>query len=71
MFDAAIERSELAADVDREALFSFAAGPVYFLMFIAARRVDDEFLHGLVSNLCWLYSTPSAAAKLSLPARIA
>jgi hypothetical protein len=71
MFDAAIERGELAVDVDREALFSFAAGPIYFRMFIAARRVDDEFLHGLVSNLCWLYYTPSAAAKLSLPARIA
>jgi AcrR family transcriptional regulator len=71
MFDAAIERGELAVDVDREALFSFAAGPIYFRMFIAARRVDDEFLHAIVSNVCWLYCTPSAAAKLSLPARIA
>ena len=71
MFDAAIARGELPADVDRETLFSFATGPIYFRMFIASRTVDDDFLRTIVHNVCWLYCTPSAAAKLSLPARIA
>ena len=71
MFDAAIARGELPADVDRETLFTFAAGPIYFRMFIASRRVDDDFLSSIVHNVCWLYCTPSSAAKLSLPARMA
>jgi AcrR family transcriptional regulator len=71
MFDAAIARGELPADVERETLFTFAAGPIYFRMFIAARRVDDDFIHSIVSNVCWLYCSPSAAAKLSRPARMA
>src|SRR5438270_12620588 len=71
MFEAAIARGELAADTDREALFTAAAGPVYFRMFIAGRRVDEDFIHSTVSKVCWLYCSPSAAAKLSLPARLA
>jgi len=71
MFDAAIRRGELPADVDRETLFTFAAGPIYFRMFIASRRVDDDFLRAIVHNVCWLYCSPSSAAKLSLPARMA
>jgi len=71
MFEAAIARGELAAEVDREGLFSFAAGPIYFRMFIAGRKIDDDFLHAIVSNVCWLYCSPSVAAKLSLPARMA
>lgn len=71
MFEAAIGRGELPAQVDREALFTAAAGPVYFRMFIAGRPVDDEYIDSIVSSICWLYCSPSAAAKLSLPARIA
>jgi AcrR family transcriptional regulator len=71
MFDAAIERGELPASVDREELFSFAAGAIYFRTFIASRDVDDDFIRAIVANTCWLYCSPSAAAKLSLPARIA
>jgi AcrR family transcriptional regulator len=71
MFDAAIARGELPADVDRETLFTFAAGPIYFRLFIASRPVDDDFLRSIVHNVCWLYCSPSAAAKLSLPARMA
>ena len=71
MFDAAIARGELLAEVDRETLFTFAAGPIYFRMFIAQRPVDDDFLRSIVHNVCWLYCSPSAAAKLSLPARMA
>jgi AcrR family transcriptional regulator len=52
MFDAAIARGELAADVDREALFTFAAGPIYFRMFIAGREIDERFIDGVVQNVC-------------------
>lgn len=55
MFDAAIERGELPAEVDREALFTFAAGAIYFRMFIAARAVDDRFVESLVESVCWLH----------------
>jgi AcrR family transcriptional regulator len=71
MFKAAIARGELPADVDREALFTAAAGPIYFRMFIAGRPIDEDFVHAIVSNICWLYCSPSSAAKLSLPARMA
>lgn len=55
MFDAAVERGELAPEVDREALFAFAAGPIYFRTFIAAHAVDDAFIDGIVDKLCRLY----------------
>jgi len=71
MFAAAITRGELPARIDREELFSFAAGPVYFRMFIAGRPVDDDFINSVVSSICWLYCSPSAAAKMALPARLA
>ena len=71
MFEAAIGRGELPAHVDREALFTAAAGPIYFRMFIAGRPVDDDYIASIVGSLCWLYCSPSTAAKLSLPARIA
>ena len=55
MFDAAIARGELAPDVDREALFTFAAGPIYFRKFIAARSIDDTFIDHIVDNACRLH----------------
>jgi AcrR family transcriptional regulator len=71
MFAAAIARGELPARIDREALFTFAAGPIYFRMFIAGRPVEDDFINSVVTSVCWLYCSPSAAAKMALPARIA
>lgn len=71
MFDAAIARGELPPTVDRETLFASAAGPIYFRLFIAGRPVDDDFIRSIVSSVCWLNCTPSVAASLSLPARIA
>lgn len=70
MFDAAIERGEFDADVDREQLFTVAAGPIYFRMFIAARQVDDAFIQQVVDNICALYCLPGSAAKLSLSPRL-
>jgi AcrR family transcriptional regulator len=71
MFAAAIVRGELPADVNREELFTFAAGPIYFRTFIVGRKVEDDFIQTIVSSVCWLYCAPSAAAKASVPARIA
>ena len=56
MFDAAVERGDLAAAVDREALFTFAAGPIYFRTFIADRPVDDSFIDQVVDGVCRLYA---------------
>jgi AcrR family transcriptional regulator len=55
MFEAAVARGELAANVDREALFSCAAGPVYFRKFVAARPLDDAFIDHVVDNVSRLY----------------
>jgi len=71
MFKAAMTRGELPADVDREGLFTAAAGPIYFRLFIAGRQIDQDFIHSIVSKVCWFYCSPSAAAKVSLPARMA
>lgn len=70
MFEAAIARGELPANVDREGLFSFAAGPLYFRMFIAAREVDDGFIDMIVDNVCRLYCLPASARAVPLSASL-
>jgi AcrR family transcriptional regulator len=70
MFEAAIDRGELPADVDREEIFTLAAGPIYFRMFIAARQVDEKFIDSIVAQICTVHCTPNAAAKLSLSPRL-
>ena len=71
MFDQAIATGQIPRTVDREAVFTFAAGPIWYRVFIAARGVDDDFIRSVVSSVCWLYCSPSIAAKVSLPHRIA
>jgi hypothetical protein len=39
-------------------------------MFIAARGVDEEFINMIVQSICWLFCSPSVAAKVSLPPRL-
>ena len=70
MFDAAIARGELLSDVDCEELFTFAAAPLWYRMFIAGRGADDAYVRSVVESTCWLYCSPSVAAKLARPARI-
>jgi AcrR family transcriptional regulator len=70
MFDAAIARGELAADVDREALIALGAGPIYFRMFVAARRAEDAFIERIIESVCAAFCR-SGAAKVPLPADIA
>ena len=52
MFEAAIARGELPADVDRDELFGMAAGPIYFRRFIASKRLSDDWVRQLVDRVC-------------------
>ncbi len=55
MFEAAIERGELAADVDRDELFSMAGGPIYFRKFIASQPLTDAWVRKVVGQVCDRY----------------
>lgn len=61
MYDAAIARGELPADVDREELFAMAAGPIFFRLFVSARPYDDRWLRRLVDQVCHHYCQAPAA----------
>jgi AcrR family transcriptional regulator len=63
MFDAAVVRGELPPETDREALFTFAAGPVYFRLFIAARAVDDAFIDSIVETVCDAFDVTSCTKR--------
>ena len=52
MYEAAIARGELSADVDREELFAMAAGPIFFRLFVSARPFDDNWLRKIVDQVC-------------------
>jgi AcrR family transcriptional regulator len=52
MFEAAIARGELAADVDRDELFAMAAGPIYFRRFIAAQPLTEAWVNKVVDQVC-------------------
>ena len=52
MFDAAIERGELAPDVDRDELFAMAAGPIYFRRFIASQPLTEAWIRKIVDQVC-------------------
>jgi AcrR family transcriptional regulator len=55
MFEAAIERGELPADVNREEVFAMAAGPIYFWKFIAAQPLDEAWVAKVVGQVCDRY----------------
>ncbi|MCL6699727.1 TetR/AcrR family transcriptional regulator [Sphingomonas sp. NSE70-1] len=55
MFDGAIARGELRDNVDREAIFSMAAGPIYFRRLIAAKPVGDDWVRLVVDEICGRY----------------
>lgn len=58
MFEAAIERGELPADVDRDELFAMAAGPVYFRKFIASQPLTDTWVRNVADQICDRYGVP-------------
>ena len=55
MFDAAISRGELPADIDRDELFAMAAGPIYFRKFIAGLPIDENWVTKAVDLVCDRY----------------
>jgi AcrR family transcriptional regulator len=65
MFDAAVKRGELPADVNREDLFAFAAGPVHFRLLIAQQPADRDWVERVVAAICTLYGLPSGADSTS------
>jgi AcrR family transcriptional regulator len=62
MFDAAIERGELPADVDREELFAFAMGTIHVRNFVAAKPVDEAWIDRIVEFVCDRYCVNRNAA---------
>lgn len=46
---AAIARGELPADIDREALFASADGPLYFRLLIVGRPIDEALVERVAS----------------------
>ncbi|MFL6737586.1 MAG: TetR/AcrR family transcriptional regulator [Sphingomicrobium sp.] len=58
MFEAAIARGELPADVDRDELFAMAAGPIYFRKFVASQPLTDEWVSKVVDQVCDLFGVP-------------
>lgn len=58
MFEAAISRGELPADVDRDRLFAMAAGPIYFRKFIASQPVDHDWVRSVVNQVCDSFGVP-------------
>jgi AcrR family transcriptional regulator len=52
---AAIERGELEADLDREALIGSSEGPLYFRLLIVGKPIDEELIQRTVENTCKLY----------------
>lgn len=59
MFEAAIQRGELPADVDRDELFAMAAGPIYFRKFIAAQVPTADWVRKVVDQVCDHYCIKS------------
>ena len=58
MFEAAIAGGELPTDVDRDRLFAMAAGPIYFRKFIASQPVSEEWVRGVVHQVCDSFGVP-------------
>ena len=52
MFDAAIARRELPADINRPDVFAMAAGPLFFRAFVIGQPADDQFIAKVVDLVC-------------------
>jgi len=55
MFDAAIARGELPADVSQDDVFAMAAGPLFFRTFVIGRPADEEFIAKVADLVCHRY----------------
>ena len=61
MFDHAIKRGELPADIDRDRLFAMAAGPIYFRRVIAGQPVTEDWVRGVVNQVCDSFGVPKGS----------
>ena len=52
LFESAIKRGELPADVNRDELFAMAAGPIYFWKFVASQPLTDDWVEKVVDQVC-------------------
>lgn len=59
IFDSAVRRGELPAGTDREELFVFAVGSIWFSKFIASRTIGEAEIDRIVEATCTLYCTPA------------
>jgi AcrR family transcriptional regulator len=59
LFEAAIARGELPADIDRDELFGMAAGPIYFRKFIAGKPIPEDWVRDVVERVCDCYGLPN------------
>jgi AcrR family transcriptional regulator len=66
MFSAAIVRGEISPTTDREFMFGFAAGAVYFRVFIASKPVDDAFIDSVVECVCRLFCSQAVSGDAPL-----
>ena len=57
LFDSAIQRGELAPNVDQEELLAIAAGPILFSILIIGQPVDDATIDRLVDIIGLRYCT--------------
>jgi AcrR family transcriptional regulator len=55
MFDAAIARGELSADIDQDDVFAMAAGPLFFRTFVIGRPADNQFIAKVADLVCHRY----------------
>lgn len=58
MYESAIARGELPADVDRDELFAMAAGPIYFRKFVSSQPLTDDWVRKVVDRVCDHYCLP-------------
>ena len=52
MFEKAIDRGELAVDVDREQLFSIASGVLFFYAFVIGKEASDATVDLVINLVC-------------------
>jgi AcrR family transcriptional regulator len=63
MIEAAKARGELAADVDPEEVFAFAAGNLHFRMLVIGERMDSAAIDRIVDCVCRLYGRPEGLSR--------
>lgn len=64
IFGAAVARGELPANVDREELFTFASGALWFRRFVSSRPIDEPAIDAIVASVCRHYCLPAGQRDL-------